>query len=57
MIEAEWMLLLPMFLQLSAISELAWMTYASGSAAGQIEFTSEDGARLRQMIAGPNVST
>ena len=56
-IEAEWMLLLPMFLQLSAISELAWMTYASGSGAGQIEFTSEDGARLRQMIAGPNVST
>ena len=56
-IEAEWMLLLPMFLQLAAISELAWMTYASRSAAGHIEFSSEDDARLRQMIAGLSGAT
>lgn len=51
-LDPEWTRLLPMFLQLALISELAWMMYASESASDRIEFAADDEVRLRRMIDG-----
>lgn len=50
-IDPEWMRLLPAFLRLALISELAWMTYASRSDPHRLQFTSQAEANLRRLIA------
>ncbi len=50
-LDRDWMRLLPVFLRLALISELAWMTYASRSDAHRLQFSLKEEANLRGLIA------